>query len=1075
LWANQEIRINMTKNMTRKGLAFGAGLALVASGLATVPAVASAGDLSLAPTSGAGTTAFATDTFSLTSAVKTAVINPATLSYRIENPDQNQLRFVISAGANTAKVFGYKASGEKVTVISNNDATKTITIDFEDLDITSVVFHTLGGTPATDSRVLTVALDEADTNNSAAGQGADAFDYGDLLNPTSITVQAWVETQATPNYATVDNEFASEVVPVTFVDPSSVSVISKIERFEQGLADSGLNKATASIDHYLDLNTVALGIQADAGKVVDGVTLVIGDTIMVDSVHANNTNGTYTVSTTTLANGTLTALTTADFILVKEGTDNAGKVIQGDIAGNTFVDYSATDTFDAYNAGGNNFLGGSIDFSNSAINLNQVDLSKWRASVTASNTDDLGYFAANYLRTVKPAGLTVATQDALGRLIVQVPVADVTADEGVTYSFAMKHSGDTVAPVLEFSSPGYQVIAAPTGNLAVKIKATPTSATDASLGTVWSSGYPVAIRNGVGTVTYKAQTLLTNGTTSDLTANVPVMAVVTAGANLPKGETLQVSGATETVTAGQTKIVNGLTDSKGNWSVSVASSDKSSAGAAYSIEFFVLKAGTNPDAWDSTSTANSALYNADYASGSLAAGGFTADATVLSGSKPTVSFAVEDQFGQALSASSTNKAYSVELKAPSKTDLEQFVAVVDGKATFTFDNFLTAGTSSILTARLYTGTSTSPSYVSTATLNITLYNANTVAGVNAPAEVTGVVVNYDDFITGTASSTNVAPTDGSEDGTGDDFVINGTVVDSNGAGVPGAPVTLAGTGFQFVKNAGTVYSIDSISFAANEAGAFSVRGWTHVASATGNLVTVTSGDQTETIKVKSAMPAGNGSTSVDNLTFSWDFPTSVVVNTTYAVTATLTDKWANPLAGASLNFNGYAAAQFNASSSAVGKTTDKNGQATVYLRSLKDVTGLAAVGVTFVDYDVNGTTTDLTTAAGAVRTDVEGTVWDESLWTNTLEAEISFLTAAQATSADQKVNVGTFKGFVALYAKGYEGQKMSAIVAGKWIVVESLASDFERVVRFTGAGYTITTKLYIDGEQVGDAFTTLTK
>jgi len=34
---------------------------------------------------------------------------------------------------------------------------------------------------------------------------------------------------------------------------------------------------------------------------------------------------------------------------------------------------------------------------------------------------------------------------------------------------------------------------------------------------------------------------------------------------------------------------------------------------------------------------------------------------------------------------------------------------------------------------------------------------------------------------------------------------------------------------------------------------------------------------------------------------------------------------------------------------------------------------------------------------------------------------------------------------------------------------------FERVVRFTGAGYTITSKIYIDGVMIGDAFTTNTK
>ena len=69
--------------------------------------------------------------------------------------------------------------------------------------------------------------------------------------------------------------------------------------------------------------------------------------------------------------------------------------------------------------------------------------------------------------------------------------------------------------------------------------------------------------------------------------------------------------------------------------------------------------------------------------------------------------------------------------------------------------------------------------------------------------------------------------------------------------------------------------------------------------------------------------------------------------------------------------------------------------------------------------------------------------------------------------ATGKVNAGSFKGFVALYAKGYAGKRMTAIVAGKWLKVDSLASNFERVVRYTGAGYDIVTKIYIDGVEKG--------
>jgi lipocalin len=43
----------------------------------------------------------------------------------------------------------------------------------------------------------------------------------------------------------------------------------------------------------------------------------------------------------------------------------------------------------------------------------------------------------------------------------------------------------------------------------------------------------------------------------------------------------------------------------------------------------------------------------------------------------------------------------------------------------------------------------------------------------------------------------------------------------------------------------------------------------------------------------------------------------------------------------------------------------------------------------------------------------------------------------------------------------------TAVFAGKWIQVASLDSDFERVVRFTGAGFKIDVKIYIDGKQVG--------
>jgi hypothetical protein len=68
-----------------------------------------------------------------------------------------------------------------------------------------------------------------------------------------------------------------------------------------------------------------------------------------------------------------------------------------------------------------------------------------------------------------------------------------------------------------------------------------------------------------------------------------------------------------------------------------------------------------------------------------------------------------------------------------------------------------------------------------------------------------------------------------------------------------------------------------------------------------------------------------------------------------------------------------------------------------------------------------------------------------------------------AANPTEKLNAGSFQGYVAIYAKGYEGQKLSAKVAGKWLTVDSLGSGFERILRYTGAGYQIKIDLYING------------
>ncbi len=45
------------------------------------------------------------------------------------------------------------------------------------------------------------------------------------------------------------------------------------------------------------------------------------------------------------------------------------------------------------------------------------------------------------------------------------------------------------------------------------------------------------------------------------------------------------------------------------------------------------------------------------------------------------------------------------------------------------------------------------------------------------------------------------------------------------------------------------------------------------------------------------------------------------------------------------------------------------------------------------------------------------------------------VTIGAVASSDTKVNAGSFKGYVAVYAKGHEGKRLSAKVGNDWVVV----------------------------------------
>lgn len=75
-------------------------------------------------------------------------------------------------------------------------------------------------------------------------------------------------------------------------------------------------------------------------------------------------------------------------------------------------------------------------------------------------------------------------------------------------------------------------------------------------------------------------------------------------------------------------------------------------------------------------------------------------------------------------------------------------------------------------------------------------------------------------------------------------------------------------------------------------------------------------------------------------------------------------------------------------------------------------------------------------------------------------------TGSTTTMLGAKVNAGSFKGFVAIYAKNLKGQRLSAKVGKDWVIVKSIPAaknNLYRHVEFTGVGVRIQVRVFING------------
>ena len=327
----------------------------------------------------------------------------------------------------------------------------------------------------------------------------------------------------------------------------------------------------------------------------------------------------------------------------------------------------------------------------------------------------------------------------------------------------------------------------------------------------------------------------------------------------------------------------------------------------------------------------------------------------------------------------------------------------------------------------------------TATVNLQKYNASTGAWANTSDQVTtninvsGIADAFDAAVaTSYSVSVSYFPN------TTAWVVVSGTVDNT------GSAIVVTGAGLYFSNSSGVTYS-GGITVRGDSSRAYSFGVAGELAGS--YTITMTNGSATTTSLIKVDPVTGSAGSAIN-----FDV-SSITAGTTKILVGTVVDANGNPVdtsVGSATILVSYAA-NAGIPVGTIPTETDANGEFKLSILTTEKDAGTFTVTAVYLKDGASTATADKITKVHAV------TIGD-----------------ATTPSADQKVNAGSFKGYVAVYAKGYAGQRMSAKIGNDWVVVESLASNFERVVDFTGAGYTIAVRIYIDRVLV-DTITVTTK
>jgi hypothetical protein len=1009
----------MSKNLTRKGLAFGALVALGSSVIAGAPAFAS--DLVTVLSSGTSLNSVVgySNELKLTTTLAPALAaNETTLNYRISNPSGATLEIGLGRSGTSSGAIVIADNG---TAYSNFYKHNESTASNTDADSSQSGVQTTLTDFVVQPKASTGYVGEADDNNfiTIAVKDADVN--------ASVTVTAWLDSSANASNNQDSTEVSAAPVTLNFYDQANVTATTTIVS-----PVTGATNVQAEISTTPELNGQQLGADfIDASFTSQG---------NANAVLAKNTSSDAAASPTmgtTTYNGTTKVWTSTAYLKYSKATDafaGTDGTLTG-IADLTDNDGAGSGTTAAkFTGNGTSKLVTMTLFPHGLGASNAGSFAVTVAGVTTSTQTSAVAATAAALTIVDANQITFTGPSA----VATVSAENATAGSASFWSVGA-NSGLVVASGVYSATPyiGTTKLGAVGSSTNSAITATDTKATvTGSVNVVGSknetatTATTVAVRKGTTSVETKAVVYYTDADTGLATvapAGIPVTGYI-SGTNVA---TAQINAAGAGVTS---KTV--YTDANGSVTFTVSTTSAAdldtvtleirpqsiASGDAAAAKFTFNWAAASYTIWDLASNATQPGSNA------------SSYRSITTGGSYTYDFAVLDQWGQAADAAT----YRLQVVNSGRTVSSATHTLASGKVSVPVaDGAQGAGstiTSTVNLQKLVSGTWTTQATESwdgtgfgTVVINVLdaqtdaitldasgaqLYEQDNTANVNASfsSAIAADAVVAQDRRTSAASQPTYTNA----------LVIHGRVSNKlTGAARGGQKVTVSGPS-TLLLSAGSVDAFGTITVVTSDEGDFTIKAYSNTVQEDSVLTFTTTSGASKTQKVTISPVAG---TSGTKLTVS--APATAKSGRTLVIVGTLTDKYGNGVDTEQATANAAGATTLDAGDARLTVTYEGPGLVTQTIPVETGANGTFTIRVLL------GTDDAGVAKVSAVYGAANGTISSTDTGANIdLKASASTLVGVSATvSAGKKLASVNVKNAAGLTVKVVSGTKVATKVA----------------------------------------------